>query len=253
VAEYYFRRQLWLLLFGLFNAYILLWFWDILYHYAILGMFLFPFRRLTPKALFIAAGVCLMMMTVRENVDFQRENKIIVNGEEIAALDTLKTKLTQAQKDQLHEMIDIREASSIKSRTERIEKNIQQVLGSYRDLYKVHGDRSFGGETGGIFYFLFWDVLLFMFIGMAFYKLGIITGDQPSRVYWWLFIGGLGIGLPLSYLRLEPLIQYKFNDFEILKNGCFQFYELQRFFRSLGIFGLIMLLYKSGWFDWFLS
>jgi uncharacterized protein len=70
VAELYFRRQLWLLLFGLFNAYILLWFWDVLFHYAIFGMLLFPFRRLSPKALYIAAGLSLLLMTVRENVDF---------------------------------------------------------------------------------------------------------------------------------------------------------------------------------------
>ena len=40
-VEYFFRRQLWLLLFGLFNAFVLLWFWDILFHYAICGLFLF--------------------------------------------------------------------------------------------------------------------------------------------------------------------------------------------------------------------
>jgi len=43
-ADYFFRRQIWLLVFGLFNAYILLWFWDILFHYACLGMIMFTFR-----------------------------------------------------------------------------------------------------------------------------------------------------------------------------------------------------------------
>src|SRR5436190_6476049 len=57
-AELFLRRQLWLLVFGLINAYILLWFWDILYHYAICGIILFAFRRLKPKYLLIAAGLC---------------------------------------------------------------------------------------------------------------------------------------------------------------------------------------------------
>ena len=30
----------------------------------------------------------------------------------------------------------------------------------------------------------------------------------------------------------------------------FEYYEISRVFRSLGIFGLIMLFYKSGWFNW---
>ena len=44
-AELFMRRQLWLLVFGLFHAYILFWFWDVLFHYAICGIVLFPFRR----------------------------------------------------------------------------------------------------------------------------------------------------------------------------------------------------------------
>src|SRR6185295_12274984 len=64
-AELFLRRQFWLLVFGLFNAYILLWFWDILYHYAICGIILFPFRRVAPKYLMISAGLCLLLMTVR--------------------------------------------------------------------------------------------------------------------------------------------------------------------------------------------
>ena len=34
------------------------------------------------------------------------------------------------------------------------------------------------------------------------------------------------------------------------KQVSFEFYELSRTFRAIGIFGLIMLLYKSGWFKW---
>ena len=102
-AELFFRRQLWLLLFGLFNAYILLWFWDILFHYAIFGFFLFAFRRLPAKQLLIAAAVCLVLQTARENVDFYRDKKMISRGETIAAIDTTKTTLSPLQKDRLNE------------------------------------------------------------------------------------------------------------------------------------------------------
>ena len=123
VAEYYFRRQLWLLFFGLFNAYILLWFWDILYHYAIFGMLLFPFRRLAPKALFIAAGVCLLMMTVRENVNFYREKGVIQRGEAVAAIDTTKVKLTDTQKEDLQAMQGLRKRIRWKAK-KRISKKM---------------------------------------------------------------------------------------------------------------------------------
>ena len=38
VAEYYYRRLLWLVFFGLLNAYVLLWPGDILYFYGLCGM-----------------------------------------------------------------------------------------------------------------------------------------------------------------------------------------------------------------------
>ena len=250
VAELYFRRQLWLLLFGLFNAYILLWFWDVLFHYAIFGMLLFPFKRLTPKSLYIAAGVCLALMTIRENVGFYREKAVIQKGEAIAALDTTRVKLTDVQKEELEAMKGLREETTRESKEKKLQKNERLVLGSYADLYQDHSDRSYRGETDGVFYFLVWDVLIFMFIGMAFYKTGVITGAQPAKVYWWMFVVGLGVGLPLSYLRLQPLIEHQFDFYTIIKNEPFEFYEISRVFRSLGIFGLVMLMYKSGRFKW---
>ena len=198
VAEYYFRRQLWLLAFGLFNAYILLWYWDILFHYAIFGMLLFPFRRVTPKALLIAAGVCVVMMTVRENVNFYRDKAVIKRGEAVAAIDTTKVKLTEIQKESLQAMQGFREETSREGKEKSMKKNERKVLGSYADLYQAHSERSYRLETAGIFNFLFWDTLIFMFIGMAFYKTGVITGTHSIKTYGWLCIIGLGIGLPLS-------------------------------------------------------
>src|SRR5678816_2869667 len=71
-TDYFLRRQLWLLVFGLFNAFVLLWFWDILFQYAIIGIVMFAFRRLSPKTLIIGAVLSLLLMTARENVDAYR-------------------------------------------------------------------------------------------------------------------------------------------------------------------------------------
>jgi uncharacterized protein len=42
----------------------------------------------------------------------------------------------------------------------------------------------------------------------------------------------------------------RFNKFLYTKRINFEYYELSRTLRSLGIFGGIMLLFKSGWFNW---
>jgi uncharacterized protein len=143
----------------------------------------------------------------------------------------------------------MKEKSTPEAKKKLLEKNLAIVRGDYAGFYKYQSERSFQGEVH-ITYDYLWDVMVFMFLGMAFFKNGVITGQASSKIYWALFIGGLGIGLIISYFRLQPMIDYKYNNFELTKNVSFQFYEISRTLRSLGIFGLIMLLYKSGWFKW---
>jgi uncharacterized protein len=248
-TDYFLRRQLWLLVFGLFNAFVLLWFWDILFQYAIVGIIMFAFRRLSPKTLIIGAVLSLLLMTVRENVDAYRQRQVIVKGEQIAKIDTTITKLTDDQKEALGAMTGLKEKATPEAKKKQMEKNLSAVRGSYSDFYKYQSERSFYGEVHYTYDGL-WDIMVFMFLGMAFFKNGVITGQVSTKIYWGLFIGGLGIGLILSYFRLQPLIDYAFNRFDYTKNVSFEFYEISRTFRALGIFGLLMLMYKSGWFKW---
>jgi uncharacterized protein len=232
------------------NAYILLWFWDILYHYAICGIILFAFRRLNPKYLLIAAGICLLLATARENRDLYKRKSMITKGEFAATIDTAKTTLSDRQKADFAAMQDLKERSKPEEKKKKMEKELREVRGSYGDLYEVRSRMAEEGETTAMYYFLIWDVLLFMFMGMAFFKLGILQGEAKTKVYAWMAVLGLGIGLPLSYLFVTNDVNHHFNWFEIIKTKKFEFYELQRFVHSIGIFGLIMLLYKSGLFKW---
>jgi uncharacterized protein len=248
-AEFFLRRQLWLLVFGLFNAFILLWPGDILFQYAICGVIAFVFYRLAPKGLFIAAFVCLVLMTARENRDLYKQKSMIRKGEAIEKLDTTKVKLTEIQKEELGAMVGFREKADTAGMRKQMEKNEREVLGTYSQLYENISNVSAKLEFFYTYYGL-WDVLLFMFLGMAFFKMGILTGQAPARVYWFLFILGLGLGLLISYFRLQPLMDVRFNKFLYTKRINFEYYELSRTLRSLGIFGGIMLLFKSGWFNW---
>ena len=248
-AEYFIRRQLWLLVFGLVNAFVLLWPGDILFQYAIVGIVAFVFRRLPVKGLLIAAGVCLLLMTARENRNLYQQKNKICKGEMLAKMDTTKVKLTDLQQEQLGAMTSMKEKSDTAGLRKEMRKNIQKIQGSYGELYEYLSNVSTKLELHYTYYGI-WDVLLFMLIGMAFFKSGILTGNASVKIYWILFIGGLGAGLLISYFRLEPLLQHKFNQFIITKNNPFSYYEISRTLRSLGIFGLIMLLYKSGWFKW---
>src|SRR5688572_4592606 len=249
-AVYFFRRQMWLLAFGLFNAFVLLWFWDILYAYAIFGMLLFVFYRKSPKVLLILAFVSLLLMTLRDNVDLYRNKKAISKGELVANIDTTQTKWTVQQKEDFEAMNGIKEESSKETKLKKSEKEIRGVAGDYASLYKVQSEKSMHVELYYTYLYA-WDLTLFMFLGMAFFKNGILTGNASSKIYWLLFIGGLSLGLLLSYYRQQEIINNNFSQFEFNKNVVFEHYQLARMLRSLGFFGLIMLMYKSGFFKWF--
>jgi uncharacterized protein len=252
-AEVYFRRQMWLIFFGLVNTYLFLWFWDILFMYGVCGMLLFVFRRMSARSLFIAAGICLLLTTARENRDLYKAKSTIVEGEKIAALDTTKTKLTDVQKEKLGAMTGMKEKSTPESKKKIYDKQLRNGRGGFSEVYEQNTSWGAKGHTVVLYYFFIWDILTFMFLGMAFYKSGILTGQQPTKTYWWLLIAGLGIGFILSWFRLTELLRFNFNRFQLSKESPFAFYELSRFFRSVGIFAAIMLLYKSGWFKWLFS
>ena len=197
-AELFLRRQLWLLLFGIFHAYVLLWFWDILYHYAICGIVLFAFRRLAPKYLLIGAAVCLVLMTARENRDLYKKKDIIAKGEIVAAIDTTKIKLTDIQKEQLGAMNEFKDKSKPEEKKKKMERQLQEVRGGYAELYEARSKMAEEGQTMAMYYWAIFDAPLFMFIGLAFFKLRILQGEAKTKVYAWMAVIGLGEGFPLS-------------------------------------------------------
>ena len=65
MAHYYFRRNIWLFIFGLFNAWILLWGGDILFDYGLAALFLFVFCKLPARKLLLWAA---LFMTIQPMV-----------------------------------------------------------------------------------------------------------------------------------------------------------------------------------------
>ena len=79
-VEQYYRRALYLMLFGLLHAYVLLWPYDVLYAYGLIGMFLFPLRKLTPWLLVFAGCFLLAVgdMAIKSDPGFgDEENKSV--------------------------------------------------------------------------------------------------------------------------------------------------------------------------------
>ena len=190
-----------------------------------------------------------VLQTGRENRDLYHDKSTIEKGEVVAAIDTTKTKLSDKQKGQLEAMNGFKNNQKLEKKQKRAKEDIEAVRGSYAELYDHNSNESVWMETD-FMYFNPWDILIFMFLGLAFFKMGLMQGDHPLKTYLIIAVLGLGIGGVLSYMRLKSLIEMQFNFFDYTKDASFTLYEIPRTFRSVGIFGLIMVLYKTGWFNW---
>jgi len=233
--------------FSLIDVYLLLWNGDILLDYACYGMMLFVFRNWSPRALVIAAGISVLFMVARENRDLYTQKAMIQQGELVAALDTTKVKLTGLQKASLEEMKSFKSRNENSQRLKFLKQEIEKVTTSYASVYDYRTN-NYADHLLGYLYFSLWDVVTFMLLGMAFFKLGILTGSAPTKVYAWMCFAGLGVGLTLSWIYMQYRIDNGFNWFTYTKNVPVAFYELTRMPRAIGILGLILLLYKLNFF-----
>jgi uncharacterized protein len=249
-VEYFFRRQLWLMVFSVFDVWVLLWWGDILLDYAVLGLMMVAFRNLSPKKLLIAAAFCISMMTLRNNLDLYHQKKIIARGETASLIDSNITKLNLVQRSDIEAMEEYKNSETPKAKLNRYNKAIllQRDMGYERLMERRTA--AYVDTLARYLYLELWDVLLFMFLGMAFLKMGILTGKASTKLYAAMCIMGMSLGFSIMYFRLENIIASGYNDFNYVQMVNLDLYEPGRLFRALGIFGFIMILYKSGLFKW---
>ncbi len=99
----YLRRNLWLLGFGLFDVFILLWAGDILHIYALAALFLFPFRKLGPRLL-LAIGLVFALYTLATGAQrYIERTDLMARAVAAQKHQAARTPLTAADKKALDE------------------------------------------------------------------------------------------------------------------------------------------------------
>ena len=248
-AEIYYRRLIWMLLFGLVDAFIFLWPGDILYSYALCGLFLFPFRSLKPKLLFLIAGILLVLLTAK--MTYQRSEPLRTKraAEQVSKIDTTKTKLTEDQKDALQKWKGYQERQNLTTKKKEIDKAVRKTKGSYATLFAHYAVVNVYLETNDFYQSGFLDCLIFMIIGIGLYKLKVLTAERSTSFYLIMSIVGYLIAFPLIYWRLSTAVAARFDPIKMLEQIPVYTYEVRRLGLTLGHLGLLMLLYRSGIFS----
>ena len=244
-ADIYYRRLLWLLLFGLLNGFVFLWPGDILYPYAHCVLVLFPFRNLSIKAFLWIALAFLAIGTYRENSDLLHSKKLISEGQAAESLQAKKVMLTDEQAKNLEDYTDYKEKNSkegIAKAVKREEKDMQSqnYLTIFRALVPVNMmvESTFFYEIG------WYDIFVCFFLGMALFKSGYLLGKKRPGIYALVAILGIGGGIALNYYYLRLQYRLGFDVIQINQQLNVSYYEIRRVLQTMGNLSLLILLYK---------
>jgi uncharacterized protein len=239
-ADIYYRRILWMLLFGIGNVYLLLWQGDILFPYAIFGLMLFPFRNSSVRQLFLVAGILISLGILWDISDYHTKHTLQKESIEI-----------QLKKDQGSPLTEQEEASlkdwdkfNTKHTQKEIDEKIEQMQQGYFGVFKAKIKENQFMQTWFPYRLWPWDILPFMLIGMAFFKLRIFHGERSNQFYLLFILLGYGIGLSVNFYETSIWMESDFAQIIHLKAD--QTYHVGRLFTTMGHVGLFMLFIKSG-------
>jgi uncharacterized protein len=253
VSEYYYRRLMWLVLFGLFNAFILLWQGDILFFYGLCGMLLFPFRKFHPKWLIVIALVCMSITMVKWQWDWNETRTKRKAYNEAKAAQNDKKELTGDQQGAIATWEEIEKNQ--KPDTLWSNRNLRKMRGDYGTIFTYFIPRNSGGEVWYMYNGV-WDMLMMMFFGMALYLLGFFSNKLRTSTYFmWLLIG-YGVGIPIGWVLLDNAMYSTghFSDYvDSMRIPHNVFGEFRRVFLTIGHASLVMLVFRSRIVPWLMK
>lgn len=241
-ADIYYRRNLWLILFGFVHGYLMLWFGDILWMYGIVGLFLFPLRHLRPASLFALGLAMLAALATWNLVDNLRAQALWQEVQEVRAVEAAGTELDEAQQATLDAWNEL--TAHRKPTDEMLEADLAAHRGGYLDLLAYNAEQLAWWHTWGFYRWGFLDVFGMMLIGMALMKAGFLTLRRRSRDYALMVLIGYGVGLAINQHEIRLLLAEGFAVPAWYRAEAT--YDAGRLAMTMGHVGALLLLCRAG-------
>lgn len=237
----YFRRMFWLMVIGLIHGY-LLWFGDILFYYAVIGMILYLARNWRPRTQLIVACALLPVTLLMSYGGYLQMLEMKAEASNVLTLEEAGETLTEQQQATLDEWNVM---AGVMAPTEKsIRKDLEAHRGSYADILAYRAPQLANMQVGGLF-FMFFRIGGMMLIGMAFMQLGILSGQRGAATYNRLLLFGYGLGVPIMLFSAYDLYAHQFDGFYFMKMGNIANY-VGSILIAFGHIGLVMRLVQTG-------
>jgi uncharacterized protein len=243
-ADLYFRRTLWLIVFGLVNGYLLLWDGDILFFYGVTGLLLFVFRNLSARRLIATAAIIMTLQTLVTAIEWSGYHAEQVAAQAAAAKKAQGTALTAEEQEAIETFAATN--ADFKPARQEIQAMVARIRASYASALEVVSKKTWYVETAFFFRHGLLECLGMMLLGMALLKLGILTGAASSRTYLTMLVAGYAIGLCVNLYEVRLLEGSGFALGALVRS--YLTYDLGRIPMTLGHLGMIGLLCRARFF-----
>ena len=249
--DIYFRRNLWLVLFGIIHAYVLLWLGEILFYYGVTALFVYGLRNAKTRTLLGLAigGVILTVgLNTLDTLDGLEKHRAFVVADSLKAQGDSLTKEQSGAIEEWQGLVKDWKPDSIK-----IQKNLDTMRGSYAEIFAYQAPKAAQYQSWGI-YRWFFDYFSMMLLGIVLFRAGLFAAERPSRLLWMMVVLGYGVGLTVNYFETATILRNNFSVLSFLESGIT--YDLGRIPLTMGHLGLLLLFAQSadaGWLKTALS
>ena len=238
VAEIYFRRTSWLIVFGLVHGYLLLWRGEILYSYGLIGLLIFSFRKMAPKKLAVIA-ICLMLCgTLWDYAEHRSRIKLVENVSIAKQYNTEGKPLTKELKEaqtKWDERVSERSPEFLNDKINGMRQGYFQIVPFLaptimkEDMYYPYR-------------YDVWDVMSMMLLGIALFKWRVLTAERSFKFYGLMVLIGYAVGLSINYYELRTVLDSNFSFVGFSESNITYYWG--RLFTAMGHVGLILIFCK---------
>lgn len=289
-ADAYIRSLLWLIGFGLVNAFILLWPRDILFQYGVVGIILFAFSGIKSKGLFVAAMLCTFIYCGKQYWNYADDKNDHKNYMAVTALEKKfkQDSIARSQKDSLSRngdtvllketIIQNKRTDSLAKKKDTLTKKQSQekekweglvkemkfdssktkstnkaMRDSYGNMWKQVMQKSQSNESFWLYKIGIWEIGSLMLLGMALMSIGFFSSRFSSSKYIVIALLSILVGFALAWFRI------KFNDARLSGYELYiekkaipfnLFYPIENILLAIGYASLVLGLLRLKLLNW---
>lgn len=261
VADLYFKRMMWMLLFGLVDAYLLLWNGDVLYEYAMCGIFVFAFRTMKPRHMLWLSLSILAVVIYFSGSGFLERKEKYVEYKKVEQLVKLHKPVNEKQQEAYDEFLMIKgtflpfSKEHIHNVTESIYNREIKMKADYLTILEKNAEELMPYHTQEFFMGM-WESFATILLGMALYKFGFFRYQIKSYVYKLFVFIGIPLGLLLSSFAVLGMAHTQDELIHIMETRWFSVSHaggLGRILLTVSYASVLMLLCHVNWLNRFLS